>query len=281
MTAPASAIDAARELGRRHGLGDAEPRILKDGSNLLVHLAPAPVVVRVATFTAWIRGDPLPYLRREVALTAALTGIRAAVAPPSPLVPPGPHVVDGWAMTVTSFVDHEAGAVPTGREALVALDDLHRHLRATSVALPLLGPAREDLDLAWATLVRAGLLAEAAVACLRVERDRLVAELLSAAPESQALHGDAFPRNTLVGPGGIVWIDLEDACLGPAAWDHAVLIRSSRDADVEANLRTRDGDRAIDAALALRGLQSDAWAQLHDARASGALAIPAAGWLTG
>ena len=69
---------------------------------------PAPVVVRVATFTGRIRRDPWPYLVREVRLAAALVAEGAAVAPPSPLLPPGPHAIDGWTMTATAFVDHVA-----------------------------------------------------------------------------------------------------------------------------------------------------------------------------
>jgi hypothetical protein len=69
--------------------------VLKDGSNLLVHLAPAPVVLRVATFTALIRGDGLPWLEREVSLVSYLADVGASVMPPSDLVPPGPHVVGG------------------------------------------------------------------------------------------------------------------------------------------------------------------------------------------
>ncbi len=276
-----TAAEAAVSLGAAHGVRTAGPRILKDGSNLLVHLAPAPVVVRVATFTAWVRGDPIPNLRREIELTRRLAAAGASVAPPSPLIPPGPHVVAGWAMAVTAFVDHEIGGVPAGLDTLTTLDDLHRRMRAIDVALPLLGPIREDLDLAWAALVRIGLLAEDAVAALSRDRDRLIEDLLDAAPDVQPLHGDAFPRNTLVGPNGIVWIDFEDACLGPVAWDHAVLSRQGRDPRLEPLLRARDGDRAIDAAIALRGLQADAWMLLHDARASGAITIPAAGWVAG
>ena len=34
-----------------------EARVLKDGSNLLVQLAPAPVILRIATFTAAVRAS--------------------------------------------------------------------------------------------------------------------------------------------------------------------------------------------------------------------------------
>ena len=88
-------LDAAVAVAREHGVRVDEPRVLKDGSNLLVHLEPAPVVIRVATFTARIRLDPLPWLAREVRLATALADVGAAVAPPSDAMPAGPHVRDG------------------------------------------------------------------------------------------------------------------------------------------------------------------------------------------
>jgi hypothetical protein len=143
-----SAIDAAVALGAAHGIASPEPHVLKDGSNLVVHLRPAPVVVRVATFTGEIRRDPLPYLEREVRLTLALLAEGADVAPASPLIPPGPYRRGRWAMTAWSYVDHADGAVPDGPRALAALDTLHEAMRRVVLDLPLLGPATTDLDLA-------------------------------------------------------------------------------------------------------------------------------------
>ena len=264
-----SPLEAALALGRSHDLDVHEARILKDGSNFLVHLAPAPVVVRVATFTALVRGDPLPFLEREVRLTAALAGAGAAVAPPSPLVPPGPHLVGGRAMTALAWVDHAPGVVPDPVAVIDALDDLHVSLRRVTIDLPLLGPATSDLDLALAAAVRYELVSSADADERRSRRDRLLGELLAAAPDRQPLHGDAFPRNSLLTPAGIVWIDLEDCCVGPTAWDHAVLCRQSGDPAVERIIRARDPGTALDLAMALRAIQGEVWTILHEARISG------------
>jgi hypothetical protein len=269
-----SAVDAAVALGAAHGIASEEPRVLKDGSNLIVHLHPAPVVVRVATFTGRVRRDPLPYLEREIALTLALVSEGAAVAPPSPLIPPGPHRRGEWAMTAWAFVDHTAGAVPDDRAALVALDALHVAMRRVAIDLPLLSPASADLDLAIDFAVAQRLLTGEDAAALRIRRDALVDELLALASDRQALHGDAYPRNSLVTPGGVVWIDLEDCCEGPVAWDHAVLIWNTQDPSVERTLRERDGDAAIDAAMALREIQAGVWRRLHDAPREGRLDGP-------
>lgn len=262
-------VEAAVELGAAHGLASDQPRILKDGSNLLVHLWPAPVVVRVATFTGRIRRDPWPYLEREVRLATALVAVGAAVAPPSTLIPPGPHRHAEWAMSAWAFVDHVAGAIPDGPTALAALDDLHEAMRRIAIDLPVLGPATADLDLAIEFAVAQRLLAGTAAAALVARRDRLVDDLLAATTDRQPLHGDAFPRNSLVTASGVVWIDFEDCCTGPVAWDHAVLIWNVEDPAVERALRDRDGDTALDAAMALRKIQASVWRLLHDARRDG------------
>jgi Ser/Thr protein kinase RdoA (MazF antagonist) len=250
--------------------------VLKDGSNLIVVLEPARVVVRVATLTGWVRGDPRPFLAREVALSDALAKAGANVAGPSDRVPPGPHEFAGWQMSVTAWIDHVAGRPPDAMSTLGALDALHAALDALAVPLPFLGPALGDLDAAWGRLTTIGILPESEVTRRRARRAVLVRRLVTAAPERRPLHGDAYPRNALVDPEGtVVWIDFEDACVGPAAWDHAILIRQGGDPAIEPILRARDGDAAIDAAMELRGLQAEAWTLIHDARAAGRLPIPA------
>jgi hypothetical protein len=61
-------LAAAIALAREQGLPADDPRVLSSRGNLLVHLAPAPVVARVATLTAWTRSDPFVWLAREVAV---------------------------------------------------------------------------------------------------------------------------------------------------------------------------------------------------------------------
>jgi hypothetical protein len=269
-----SAVDAALALGAAHGIVSGESRALKDGSNLVVHLHPAPVVIRVATFTGRVRRDPWPWLEREVELTTALVEEGAAVAPPSQLIPPGPHRRGEWAMTAWAFVEHEAGAIPDDHAALVALDALHDVMRRVAIDLPILNPATADLDLAIDFAIVQRLLSVEAAVALRIRRDDLVGELLAVASDRQPLHGDAFPRNSLMTPSGVVWIDLEDCCEGPVAWDHAVLIWNTDDPAVERTLRDRDGNAAIDAAMALREIQAGVWRLLHDARREGRLDRP-------
>jgi hypothetical protein len=240
--------------------------VLKDGSNLLVHLAPAPVVLRVATFTALIRGNGLPWLEREVSLVSYLAEVGASVMPPSDLVPPGPHIVGGWAMSAWQFVDHERGIVPDPLTALRALDELHEAMRGFRGEMPLLVPAVDDLDRAIQFGVDREVIGAGAADELRGRRDSLLEDLLSSAPQIQAQHGDAFRRNSLVTKTGVVWIDFEDCCSGPLLWDLATLIRQGGGEQVAAVVRARFGDVAMRNAIALRQVQVDVWNILHDAR---------------
>ena len=260
-------FEAAASLADEHGLRYDDIEVLKHGSNLLVRFAPAPVVLRIATFTALIRGDPLPYLEREMSLVSYLASVGASVMPPSDLLPPGPHVVGGWAMSAFRYVIHERGAIPDPITALHELDDLHTALSTFPGELPLLNPAADDLDRAIRFAVTHDVYSPAEAEDLRAGRDEVMARLLSLAPRPQALHGDAFPRNSLLSPRGIVWIDFEDCCSGPVLWDLAVLVRQGGGERVADIVRRRHGDEALRLAIALRGFQADAWTALHELRA--------------
>jgi hypothetical protein len=262
-------LEAAASLAADHGVRFDDLVVLKDGSNLLVRLAPAPVVLRIATFTAQVRREPLPWLQREADLVTYLASVGAAVMPPSDTVPTGPHVVGGWAMTAWAYVEHRPGSVPDARSALAALDELHAALRGYPGDLPLLNPAADDLDRAIGFASAEGLIGRDEADDLRGRRDAVLAAVLAAAPDRQALHGDAFPKNSLVTERGVVWIDFEDCCSGPIVWDHATLLRRIDDGATAASIRQRHGADALDAAVVLRGIQADVWTLLHDARANG------------
>ena len=266
-----SALAAAAALAHAHRIRFEELVVLKDGSNLVVQLFPAPVVLRIATFTARIRRDPLPWLQREADLVSYLASVRAPVMPPTDLMPVGPHVVDGWAMTAWTYVEHRPGAVPDAPSALAALDELHTALRGFPGDLPLLNPAADDLDRAVVFGLAEGLFTRDEADEIRGRRDTVLAEVVAAATDRQALHGDAFPKNSLVTDRGIVWIDFEDCCSGPTVWDHATLLRRIDDEATATEIRRHHGRDALEAAVALRGIQADVWTVLHDARADGRL----------
>jgi hypothetical protein len=259
-------LAAVRRLLAEHGLDASRLEAWKDGSNLLVRPVPAPVILRVATFTGRVRGDPMPWLAREVALVSWLATRGAPVMAPAMVMPPGPFFVDGWGMAAWTFEEHEPGVVPGAAASLAALDELHAAMAGYPGELPVLGPATSDLDLALAFAVREAIVDADTAAAMLARRDALVTELLEADPVVVPQHGDAFPRNTVVTARGVVWIDLEDACRGSATWDLAVLARNTGDAGLRGEAERRHGPRAVQAAWGLREIQSQAWMALHQAR---------------
>jgi hypothetical protein len=82
------AVEAAVSVGRGLGLVVEEPRVPRDLTNVLVHLAPSPVVARVPVTFARLRGRE--WIAGELELVAALAGRGLPVAGPARDVPPGP-----------------------------------------------------------------------------------------------------------------------------------------------------------------------------------------------
>src|ERR1700754_4288937 len=66
------ALVAAQAVAREHGVACDEAVRIAAGSNVLVHLKPAPVVARVMTGTAVLHDDVEQWLAREVAVGAFL-----------------------------------------------------------------------------------------------------------------------------------------------------------------------------------------------------------------
>src|SRR5204862_7015324 len=109
------AVEAALGVARGQGLGVREPTVLGDSTNVLVHLAPAPVVARVATTTALIRPEPREWLAREVEVAGFLARRGEPVVPPSEELPPGPPQRAGLILTSWRSVEHDGTPAPVIR----------------------------------------------------------------------------------------------------------------------------------------------------------------------
>jgi hypothetical protein len=216
-----NALAAAQAVAREHGVAcDEAARIA--ASNVLVHLAPSPVVARVMTGTAVLHDDPEQWLTREVAVGTFLAERTNLAVPPSELLPPGPHERDGLWMTMWKFVPHDEQAPsPEPRELGRSLRALHEALAGFTGDLAPLSGIRDWL---------AELLAEPRRSRqeLRTELDALTPTVFESSLPTQALHGDVSIGNLLRSDGGLLWNDLEDVCTGPIQWDVAGLVASAR-----------------------------------------------------
>ena len=263
MSRVAAAVAAARTVAAAHGLGTDHARVLHDGANVVVDLAPAPVVARVATLTTRVRADVRVPFGREVALATSLTAAGAAVVPPSDLLPPGPHEHDGSVLSFWRRVELLPDR-PSPQDAGRALAALHEVL--ADLPVPATPPLDTPLDDLAAFAARG---AEWAVPDRQL--DALARRLDALRPrlggEPRALHGDPHPGNLLATADGWVWGDLEDTCTGPVEWDLACL-RSTGRLDGRAAVDVFPGARSDDELapwLELRRLHAAVWGVVIDA----------------
>ena len=188
-------------VARKHGLPTSDPVVLRDLTNLIVHLRPAPLVARAQLTLGALRGRAWAATEMDAALF--LAGAGAPIAPPAPDVDPGPHEADGVLVTFWAYVDHDpsrADAAAAGR----ALRDLHDAFAGYEGALPTcdrLDEVRRLLD---------------------EQELRAFAESLPPL-DGPPIHGDAHLRNVLWSPDGPLWTDLENVCRGPREFDLACL----------------------------------------------------------
>ncbi len=226
------ALRAAEQVAQAHGITVSAAEVVADGSNLLVHLAPAPLLARVATTTALLRRPVSDWLGRDVSVAAYLHAQGAPVVPPTDLMPPGPHRYDGYTMSFWQWVEHDREAIISTAEAGALLHDLHQSLRGyqTPQDLPLLEIFNEITR--WLRFLEVRrLLSGGELIQLRETHWRLAETLRyggrAAGHAVQPIHGDAHRRNLLKTAKGWMWTDFEDACAGPTAWDIACLVRTA------------------------------------------------------
>jgi Ser/Thr protein kinase RdoA (MazF antagonist) len=213
---------AAVKVAASYGVHAADPVILADGANVIVHLSPAPVVAKVAASTPAVRPDNAAWLQRELDVVLFLAGRGVPVMTPSPEAPPVVHHSDGQVMSFWRYLSPVPGLAG---EATIGsmLRDLHAELRDYPAQRPFLAPLG-DIP-AFLARARTRLTAGQAAA-LAAAYARLTAQLDPG--RGQSLHGDAGIGNLMATDAGWVWHDFEDTCTGPVAWDLAASTASPR-----------------------------------------------------
>lgn len=215
-----AARDAALEAARRLDLPADEPVVLGDQFSLVLHLRPAPVVVRVPTWTADLRDAPAR-IATDLAVGSWLHQHGVPVAPPSAEVPPGPHVQDGHHLSFWTWIapDPDAEPVPATTQAAM-LRELHDALATYPGELPGLDPIADDIEAGLSALGRHGDVLDAdGTARLRDAAAELLPRARWPGVPVAPLHGDVHRNNLVAGPAGPVWVDFEEACVGPVGWD--------------------------------------------------------------
>src|SRR5688500_17505508 len=91
--------DIAARLARRLGLAFTDTVVVGRGTNVLVHLSPAPVIARVTRLAHLIR--PMSDIAGAIAL--ARSALKGCVVAPTTLVDPGPHLEDSRYVTLWEY----------------------------------------------------------------------------------------------------------------------------------------------------------------------------------
>jgi hypothetical protein len=261
-------LDAAIVSARREGLRFAEPKVLRDRGNLLVHLAPAPVVARVATLTGTRRaGDR--WLRREVAVAGFLARAGAPVVAPSAELDPGPHTHDGISLSFWDYVE-EVEAPLDAAEAGRRLRVCHEALAGYRGELEPLGTLAEAER--WLEeLAAEGRIDVHSAARLRVDAAEVRQRIEALGLPLQAVHGDAHLDNAINTAAGPLWNDWEDTCLAPRALDLGCLQAAASvwgdDPEPVATALAAYGEidpEALAVFVAARRFQGTLWSELLD-----------------
>ncbi len=200
------------------------------GSNVLVHLRPAPVVARVMTGTVVLHDDPQRWLEREISVLCFLAPAGIAVRP-SPLIAPGPYEHDGLWMTLCEWVEHQDHDGPgDDPEAFGrALRDLHSRLATFTGELGGFLDVWHDIERLRRQLRPTDALSAKTIDALRQRLLALRAPVFETPRPVQALHGDVSLSNLFRTGSGLLWSDFEDTFRGPVQWDVASYVMSLRD----------------------------------------------------
>jgi Phosphotransferase enzyme family len=222
------ALAGAGAVASAHGLAQDEAVVIHSGSNVLVHLRPAPVVARVMTGTVALHDDPPSWLAREISVLEFLAQSGLAVAP-SALIAPGPHHHDGLWMTFSEWIaDAEPIDLDDAQRLGRVLRDLHDELRGFDGDLGDPRALGEDIERLVGRLRPADAREADAIRAFRRRLDALRDVVFESTLPAQALHGDVSLSNLLGTPHGLVWNDFEDTLRGPVHWDVAGYVISLR-----------------------------------------------------
>lgn len=225
----ARAVAVARAIATEHGVRYERAAVVHSGSNVLIHLRPAPVVARVMTGTAVLHDDPQRWLDREVSVLNFLAPSGMAVRPSSAIAP-GPYHQSGLWLTFWEWVgDHRRAELDSGPDRLGrALRDLHEALSEFTGELGDLLDVQHDIERLHRQLRPTAALSPETIAGLRNRLLALSAPIFAAPLPAQALHGDVSLSNLLSTNERLVWNDFEDTFRGPVDWDVAGFVMSLR-----------------------------------------------------
>lgn len=211
---------AIQRVAREHGL-PTDLAILSERWNTVARLGESDVIARSATLADLARSNPVSAFQQEVTVCRTLSERGAPVQIPVAEV----VKVDGFPISLWHRVDGEMGEA--SEDAMVkSLARIHGLGSDIALHQPWFATIAEaiphDIDrLSSCSVIEVGQ-AEA----LREYFDRSMDAVIAANLPGGLVHGDSQRKNAMAVNDSAVWIDFEDCCIGPYAWDLACLTKN-------------------------------------------------------
>ncbi|MGG3279932.1 phosphotransferase family protein [Paenibacillus solani] len=204
------------------GLTDVTPLVLSRGGNIIIHLAPHPIVARVATFSITDQQDHHICKRLEQELLVAshlyeqgVPGLR-----PVYLAGEGVYKLDGHWMTFWEYVPPTTLPFPSPRDAVDMVNTLSLAMEQYTGHIPILG--------VWSrihqSVNRLSKHPDVRIQHLIHKFNELDQQMHADSMLLVPSHGDAHARNLLPSPKGWIWMDFEDVSWMPRYWDLASFV---------------------------------------------------------
>lgn len=225
--------------------------ILSERWNTVARLGESDVIAKAATLAHLSRIDPLHWFQQEVRVSAELANAGAPVQVPWIWLDSCQRV-DGIPVTLWNRIEGEmAGSSET--DMVDSLAELHRLGANIQLDQPWFATITEEIPGTLGMLADRGELNTSTLAQLHDHLIRLLGAINAANLPEGFVHGDAQRKNSILSAKGTIWIDLEETCRGPLAWDLACLTMNPR----------FDDDRVLDRYALVSGTDRVSTAHLN------------------
>ena len=195
--------------------------ILSERWNTVAELGESDVVAKSATLAHLSRIDPLHWFEQEVRVCGELRATGAMVHVPWSGLQQC-VLQDGYPITLWQKVDGET-AISSETELVDSLVAVHHKGESIALQQPWFATITVEIPGTLEMLLERNVLASSEIATLNDHLKRLLDHIDRASLPGGFLHGDAQRKNSIHTDDGPIWIDLEETCSGPFAWDLACL----------------------------------------------------------
>jgi hypothetical protein len=213
----ARAIEAATEIAAAYRIKSDAPVLLKDSNNTVIHLAPFPVVAKVATST--LGKQNVSNLEHELNVALHLVDLGAPIVPPSAEIPP---VIYRYEDLDVTFWQHCAGEIREDidcSELVLALKQFHAAFTSYQGKLK---SFTEKYEECYSLLDSDHLSPELST----VDRRFLSQVYKNLCARLQTFDYECVPAHEEIHSGNVLWteakpllIDFESCCLAPREID--------------------------------------------------------------